>query len=196
MRSNQRFGVPAAKARARLPYSLGLGRSRMTVDTLSRILSVVAPLAVIIGVIIALLQLRNQQRLRQLEVVMRLYSSFGQGDFLRHYHRVANWKYKTYSAYRKKGTPDDYISLLVVSVFFENMGLLLKRKLAPIDLLDDLLSGPILEIWPKARPIWVGLREEHHHPAWAEWFEYFHDAMVHRMAQLDKTQSPKKNGAA
>jgi len=62
--------------------------------------------------------------------------------------------------------------VLVVSVFFENMGLLLKRRLAPIALLDELLSGPILEIWPKARPIWVGLRQEHRHPAWAEWFEF------------------------
>ena len=168
----------------------------MTVDAIQRILSIAASLAVIIGVIIALLQLRNQQRLRQLDIVMRLYSSFGEEDFVRHYHRVASWKYKTYAAYGKKNSLDDYVSLVVVSVFFENMGLLLKRGLAPIDLLDDLLSGPILEAWPKARPIWVGLRKEHDHPAWAEWFEFFHDAMVRRMAQLNRNRSPKKSGHA
>ena len=160
----------------------------MVVDTIQRILSIAAPLAVLIGVIIALLQLRNQHRLRQLEIVMRLYSSFGQEGFIRHYRRVAGWKYKTYAAFRKRNNPDDYVFLLVVGVFFENMGLLLKRKLAPIDLLDDLLSGPILEAWPKTRPIWIGLRDEHHHPARAEWFEFFHDAIVQRMAELNRSK--------
>jgi hypothetical protein len=168
----------------------------MVLDTIERVLTIAAPLAIIIGVIIALLQLRNQQRLRQLEVVMRLYATFGEEGFLRHYRRVASWKYKTYAAYRKKNSPDDYISLLVVSVFFENMGLLLKRKLAPIDLLDDLLSGPILEAWPKTRPIWLGMRAEHNHPAWAEWFEYFYDAMARRMVQLHEDRIPETTGPA
>jgi hypothetical protein len=168
----------------------------MPLDTIQRILSIAASLAVIIGVVIALLQLRNQQRLRQLEIVMRLYSSFGEEVFVRHYHRVANWKYKTYAAYRKKGSPADFISLFVVSVFFENMGLLLKRRLAPIDLLDDLLSGPILEVWPKARPVWIGLRKEHNQPSWAEWFEFFHDAMARRMAQLNRNSPEDKSGHA
>ena len=43
----------------------------MVVDTIQRILSLAAPLALTIGVIIALLQLRYQQHLRQLDIVMR-----------------------------------------------------------------------------------------------------------------------------
>jgi len=119
---------------------------------------------------------------------MRLYAYFGQPEFVEHYHRVTTWKHKTYASFRKRGSRDDYRSLIVVSVFFENMGLLLKRGLAPIDLLDDLLSGPILEAWPKLRPIWIGLRQEHDHPAWAEWFEFFYEAMSRRMERL-KTAS-------
>jgi hypothetical protein len=166
----------------------------MTLDTIQHILSIAAPLAIITGVIIALVQLRSQYRLRQMDIVMKLYSSFGEEAFIRHFQRVTSWEYTTYAAYRKKNSREDYVSLLVVSVFFKNMGLLLKRRLAPLELLDDLLSGPILEAWPKARPIWVGLREEHNHPAWAEWFEFFHDAMAQRMDQLNGIRSPKKSG--
>ena len=158
----------------------------MSLDTLQQILAIAAPIAVTIGVIIALLQLRNQQRLRQIDTVMRLYSSFGQEAFLRHFERVTSWSYDTYEAYRENSTPDDQISLMVVSVFFENMGLLLKRKLAPLELLDDLLSGPILLAWPKARSIWAGLRAQYNQPSWAEWFEFFYDAMVKRTAKLNK----------
>jgi hypothetical protein len=173
-----------------------LGEANVAFEVIQRTLAIAAPLAVIVGVIIALIQLRNQARLRQLEIVMRLYSSFGEEGFLRHYRRVAGWKFKTYAAFRKKNSPDDYVSLFVVGVFFENMGLLLKRKLAPIDLLDDLLSGPILEIWPKVRPVWVGLREEQNQPSWAEWFEFFYDAMVQRKAELNGAQPRKMRGHA
>ena len=125
----------------------------MSLDALQQILAIAAPIAVTLGVIIALLQLRNQNRLRQIDTVMRLYSSFGQESFLRHFERVTTWGYDTFEAYRENSTSDDQISLMVVGVFFENMGLLLKRKLAILELLDDLLSGPILLAWPKARPI-------------------------------------------
>jgi hypothetical protein len=155
----------------------------VVLDTIQRVLSLAASLALITGVLVALLQLRNQQRLRELEIVMRLYSTFGEENFVRHFRRVSGWQYETYAAYQQRSDPEDYISLMVVSVFFENMGLLLKREFAPITLLDDLLSGPVLHAWPKVAPVWAGLREEHSQPSWAEWFEFFHDAMRRRMTR-------------
>ena len=168
----------------------------MFLESLRQFLSLISPLAVAIGVIIALLQLRNQHRLRQIDTVMRLYASFGQDPFVRHFHRVTKWDFDTYAAYLEKGTDDDYVSLTVVTVFFEGMGLLLKRKLAPIDLLDDLLSGPILLAWPKARPIWLGFRAHHGVPAAAEWFEYLHDAIVRRSGELKGGLHPHADSPA
>jgi len=162
----------------------------LTFETLQQILAVAAPLAITAGVIIALLQLRNQTRLRQIDTVMRLFLYFGEEAFMRHFRRVTSWKYTTYEAYRKKGSDDDYVSLLVVSVFFENVGLLYKRGLAPLDLIDDLASGPILLSWEKVGPIWVGLRAEYGQPQWSEWFEALHDAMVERLAKLER-RKPK-----
>jgi len=164
--------------------------------TIQRVLAIAAPLAVTLGVIIAILQLRNQTRLRQLEIVMRLYSSFGQEDFVRHYNRLSSWKFKTYAQYRKKATREDAAALFVVGVFFENMGLLLKRGLAPIALLDDLLSGPILQTWPILSPIALGLRQTQNHAAWFEWFEYLHNQMAARVARLDKPPRPRSSGRA
>ncbi len=166
----------------------------MFLDDLKEILAVITPLAVAVGVIIALLQLRNQYRLRQIDTVMRLYSHFGDESFVRHFNRVTNWNYTTYEDYLERRTEDDYISLTVVTVFFEAMGLLLKRKLAPIDLIDDLLSGPILLAWPKAEPIWIGFRKQYGVPAAAEWFEYLHHAIVQRLATLKRSQDPRTNG--
>jgi hypothetical protein len=154
-------------------------------DTILRILSAAASCALITGVVIAVLQLRHQSRLRQEEVAMRLYATFGEESFVRHFQRVTGWGYATYAEYRAAASAEDTTSLMVVSVFFESMGLLLKRGLAPIELLDDLLSGPVLAAWPKVRPIWVGMREDYKQPSWAEWFEFLHDAMARRIKTLD-----------
>ncbi len=145
---------------------------------------------VIIGVIIALLQLRHAYRLRQADTVIRLYSSFGEETFVRHFRRVTSWDYKTYEAFLEKSTEDDDISLTIVSTLFETMGLLLKRKLAPIDLLDDLLGGVVLLAWPKVNPIWVGFRAKYDMPDAAEWFEYLYDAIAHRLPQPEEKQAP------
>jgi hypothetical protein len=159
-------------------------------------LSVVAPLAVSIGVIIALLQLRNQYRLRQIDTLMRLFLYFGQEGWIRHFNRVTAWKYKTYDAYRKKRSEDDHVSLMVVSGFFENVGILHKRGLAPLDLIDDLASGPILLSWRKVGPIWAGLRAEYGQPQWAEWYEALNDAMVERLAKSERKKAKSAIGHA
>jgi hypothetical protein len=166
----------------------------LSLEAFQQVLSVAAPLAITLGVVVALLNLRNQYRLRQIDTVMRLYSHFGEDTFVRHFIRVTNWDYDTYEAYLERRTEEDYISLTVVTVFFEGMGLLLKRKLAPIDLIDDLLSGPILLAWPKARPIWVGFRAHYGVPAAAEWFEFLHEAIVQRLAKLDAKKPKPQTG--
>ncbi|HEY3934872.1 MAG TPA: hypothetical protein VGL65_09665 [Gemmatimonadales bacterium] len=154
---------------------------------LEHLLAAGASTCLIVGVIIALLQLRGQRHIRTAEIAMRLYASFGEDTFVRHFRRVTSWDYVTYEAFRARNDADDYVSLMVVSVFFESMGLLLKRGLAPIDLLDDLLSGPVLAAWPKVAPIWVGMRHEFAQPSWAEWFEAFYVAIARRSGQSLKS---------
>jgi uncharacterized membrane protein len=60
----------------------------MLLNTIQGILTVAAPLAITLGVIVAIFQLQNQSRLRQIDTVMRLFSSFGQETFQRHFLRV------------------------------------------------------------------------------------------------------------
>jgi hypothetical protein len=158
----------------------------MYFDIIQQVLSIAAPLAIVVGGIIALLQLRSQNRLRQFDTVLRLFLSFGEESFLRHYRRVTTWEYDTYEDFKQNATEDDNVSLMVVSVFYENMGLLYKRGLAPLELLDDLNSAPIISSWRKVKPIWVGLRAEHGQPQWVEFYEMLADAMAERLARLER----------
>jgi hypothetical protein len=156
----------------------------MNISTLKDILAVLAPIAVIVGVIIALIQLRNQSRLRQFDTVMHVYSTFGDEAFQRHFQRVLSWQYTTSQQFEKEAKPEDLVSMWVVAVLFENIGLLYKRKLVPLNLLDDLLSGPLIRAWERSEPIAIGMRVDLNLPQMWEWFELLYKEMRDRMERL------------
>ena len=91
----------------------------MLLNTIRDILTVAAPLAITLGVFIAIFQLQNQSRLRQIDTVMRLFSTFGQESTLRHYRRVTTWAFDSYKAFQENATEEDHISLMLVMIFFE-----------------------------------------------------------------------------
>jgi len=67
-----------------------------------------------------------------------------------------------------------------VGVFFEGIGVLVKRKLISMDLVDDLFTTPILDTWEKMKPIVEGRRERLKRPQTLEWFEYLYNEMKKR----------------
>lgn len=142
-------------------------------------------MALILGVAVALFQLRDLRRMRQMEVVMQLFDRFDDEAFQRHYQRVSRWTYRNLDEFESRAREVDWIALYSVSAYFENMGVLYKRGLAPIELLDDIMSGPLTTGWRKAAPIWEGYRRKFNRPMMAEWFELLATDMEKRLARID-----------
>jgi len=94
---------------------------------------------------------------QQEETVIRLMSHFGEEAFLNAYWRVL---------------AADRVAWYEVGAFFELMGLLHKRGLASLDLLDDLLSHALLQYWNATAVVTTGYRAKFHVPQVNEWVEY------------------------
>ena len=156
----------------------------MNISSLKDFFAVLSPVAVIVGVILALIQLRTQSRLRQFDTVMRVYSTFGDESFQRHFQRVLSWKFTTSEQFERKAKPEDQVSMWVVAVLFENIGLLYKRHLVPLGLLDDLLSGPLTRAWERSEPVATAMRTDLNLPQMWEWFELLYKAMRGRLERL------------
>jgi hypothetical protein len=163
----------------------------MTLAEVRDLLSLAAPIALVLGVAIALFQLRDLRRMRQMEIVMQLFDRFDDDTFQRHFQRLSRWTYRDFADFERRAKAEDWITLYSVAAYFENMGLLYKRKLAPIELLDDIMSGPLTASWRKAAPIWMGYRSKYQQPMLAEWFELLATDMEKRLARID---SRKANG--
>jgi hypothetical protein len=122
------------------------------------VLSVIGSVAVVVGVIVGVLQLRGLRAQRQVEHVMRAHMPFLEENLTRAYWRVHNWDYASFEDFQARAGLDDWTDLDQVTTFFEMMGVFYKRGAAKIDLLDDLFAGSLLLTWSKLAPLIRGYR--------------------------------------
>jgi hypothetical protein len=151
---------------------------------LTSISAILAAMGVFVGVVFAILQLRDLVKTRQTDLIMRLYSTFGSKEFQEDWWKMMTTEYKDYNDFVKKyglWNPE-------AGFFFEGVGVLLKRNLIDISLVDDLLSGPIKMFWDKSKPIVEDARKQLSYPQYGEHFEYLYNEMQNREQQLTTIQ--------
>jgi len=90
---------------------------------------------------------------------MRLRSAWRSRELRESYVMVVNLKFKDYDEYVKKyplwegiGSPE-IRAVGEVCTFFDDIGILLHRKLIDIGLIDDLFSFWIKSAWEKIKPL-------------------------------------------
>ena len=152
----------------------------------------VASASIVIGLVYYILQIRHQTRLRQTDLIMRLYSVFGSPEFGESCQEILNTEI-TDTDYLAK-SPNDASNKIKISVrtqaaFYEGVGVLLHRKLIDTDLVDDLFSSPIIQAWEKLEPIIKTTRERRKRPQIWEWFEYLYYEMKKREQELQQSKA-------
>ena len=155
-----------------------------------QMLSAIANVAVVLGIGLGLLQLRQIAHQRQEDMVLRAYEPFLDPAFSRAFWAVQAWKFKTFEEFDQQATLDDRVTLDVVSIQFETMGLLYERGLAKIDFLDDLVAEPTLMTWNKIAPIVYGFRARENVPGWSQWHERLAVALDERLTDLGEPHAP------
>jgi alpha-L-fucosidase len=147
--------------------------------------AVVAAIGVLIGVVYYILDMRHQMQVRQTDLIMGLYRDFGSIEFQGAFWRFNAREYKDFDDYEKQY---GWAEAVAIGTFFEGIGLLLKRKLVDIKLVDDLFTTPVKVSWEKMKPIVYDSRRHWNSPAAYEWLEYLYNELKKR------EQAGVKNG--
>jgi hypothetical protein len=156
------------------------------VPGVTEISAIVAAAGVLVGVVYYILDIRNQAKIRQTDLVMKLYSEEGSKEFLEATHI---FKYQDFGKMEDiVSKPSLWVSYNMHCMFFEKLGILLHRKLVNIDLVDDLFSIDIKLVWDKVKPL-VEENRERGLTAYYEFFEYLHDEMEKREQKLQQSKS-------
>ena len=151
----------------------------------------IASAGVFVAAIYYIFQIRHQTRLRQTDLVMRLYSTFTSEEHLRAGKKVIWITYEDYDDFVKKyGAPssEEPISMAIDKVlyFYEEVGVLLSKKLIDIDLIDQLFGYNIMIVGTKVMPIIEGARRSLNLPrVWTN-FEYLYNEMNKRVQQASR----------
>ena len=150
---------------------------------LTSISAMLAAIGVTVGVVFAILQLRDLVKTRQTDLAMRLYQHFGTKEFMDSWWQVATREEKDYNEYVKKYGG---VELLQLGTFFEGIGILLHRKLMDINMARDLFSDSIKLIWEENGPILKKMVEQRNIPKGWQWFEYLYQEMQKREQTLQQ----------
>jgi hypothetical protein len=147
----------------------------------------VASASVVAGVIYYIIEIVHQRKLRQTDLVLRLYSTYNSREFAEAVQRCLTIEYKDHEDLVKKyglipSVNPDQIAFRMVSGFFEEVGLLLSRGLLDTDLVADLFT--VNPFWEKIKPVIEGLRKQFNEPGLFCYFEYLYNEMRKREQAL------------
>jgi len=147
----------------------------------------IASAGVFVAAIYYVLQLRHQNRMRETDLVVRLYSAFSGKELQEAYFEVRyRMEFVDYDDFMKKYRmpSKQAIPLWQIGKFFDGVGVLLRRKLVDIGLVDELFHAEVTLLWEKIKPLIEGRRKELNQPTLWQWFEYLCNELKKREQKL------------
>ena len=119
--------------------------------TLQMTRDVVAIFGVIAGLTYYVMTVRNQNKARQAQLLMNLYDSYRSTESRRQSLEIQSWDWKSphdfFEKYGQEVNPDAWALWEAKTAFFNGIGILLKKNLIDIDLLDELLTSSVNRHW-------------------------------------------------
>ena len=146
---------------------------------------VVATVGVTVGIVFGLKQVRDLVKQRQTQLFMQLYDRLNSREFQEEYNEIVYLQeWKDYDDYMSRDGPETnfkaWTSLNSIGYFFDGLGVLVRRRLIDISLVDDLMSSSIFWLWEKMEPIIRERRKRKNRPQIWEWVEYLYGDMKAR----------------
>ena len=120
-----------------------------------------------LGLIVSILYyttvLQNANKTRQTQILMNLYETYRNPEFAEMWGEVTDREYTDFDDYWQKYGAEvnrsAWSSFQSVARVFHGVGVLLKRRMVDIELVEELLGNIILISWIKMGPIILGFRE-------------------------------------
>jgi hypothetical protein len=146
--------------------------------------AIVAAAGVLVGVVYYIMDMRHQTKIRQTDLLMRMYLAMGSEDMNKARLRFLALKITNYDDFKEKYGPpfsaepsQEWIDLDKIGWFYNGLGLLVHRQLASVELVEDFLGYGVVIAWERIGPLAYGWRKEYNMPKSFEWFEYLYNEM-------------------
>ncbi|MGA3190924.1 MAG: hypothetical protein ABSD73_00240 [Candidatus Bathyarchaeia archaeon] len=150
---------------------------------ITEISALVAAAGVLVGVAYYVLDMRNQTKMRQMDFVLRLPSSFIGRDVFETIATVMKTEFKTFDDYEEKCG----IEARQVAGLGEDLGLLVKKKVVEFNLVYERYD--VRSVYEKLKPWIEESRRRTNNPRNFEYFEYLYNEEKKREQKLKKSKA-------
>ncbi len=141
---------------------------------------------VIVGVLFAIIQMRQLRQQRREMAAIELFRFFGNPQFAQAYQCVLNLPDDISRGELRERSGDIEQCAMLISTTMENIGVMVYHRIVPSIVVKNLMDRSTIVLWKKLR-VWIGeLREDLGNPYMFEWFEWL--ATV--LEQLDSDGAP------
>jgi hypothetical protein len=153
---------------------------------------VITGISVIIGVILSINSRKQELETRQAQLFMQVYDHWSSRDAVRAYGLIRfkhQWKdlEDWIRQFMPSVNPEGYTDFMTHSVFFEGLGMLVKRNLIDVSMVEDLYSQRIIWYWEQHKPILLEGRKITNDPTQYDSMEYLYNIMKQRVQQATVT---------
>jgi len=139
---------------------------------------VVASVGLLVAAVYYVLQIRHQTKMRQMDLLMRIYLTWGSEDMKKALQDVFALKFEDYDDFIKKYglSSRAWVDVDKVGWFMNGLGFLVHEGFVNIKLVLGLFhaQGWIM-LWEKLKPVVEGVRKTFGFPESYAWFEYLYN---------------------
>ena len=147
---------------------------------LSNIIQVVSTVAMTLGILFGVLNLRNFQAMRKREAAILMLNSFQTMEFVRGLLYVFDLPDSATNEDMDNLPEEKYMAIYLVLGTWERLGILVFRNEISVDLVDDAFSGPIIQSWIKLGKYVESFRVRMNRETGFEWFQWLAERMMER----------------
>ncbi len=143
----------------------------MDTQTILIIVQLFGNLAITVGIIIAIVQVKQMKKQRKEMAVFEIFKSWQTPEFTTALNEIQLMPDHVTPEDLRNSKPEMDNYAYLVHAFFESTGLMVKRKIISFDVVDDLVGGVIQVTWKKL-DMWIQEWRNERNPSAGEWFEW------------------------
>ena len=125
---------------------------------LQTLLTYLSLVSIPVGIFYYMMTLRNQSKTRETQLFMEIYNKFNESvEKTQDWKELVTLEFDGYADFMERygpgKNPRTWASLYYTMMFYEGMGILVKRGLIDIEMVEDFMSGVVMSFWGRYGPI-------------------------------------------
>ena len=152
----------------------------MALSDIANIVEIIGIIAIIFGITFGLLQLRQHRRQSRDMAILELARSFEDPEFTEAYMLITSLEVGISDNDLQSKGPEYVAAAMRVGWKFETIGLLIYKRVVPMDAMADLVGGFSLKLWSILGEWAQEMRQKQDQPEFLEWYQWLVEKLVER----------------